>query len=161
VKIYIESTIPSYLVARAARDLLQAARQQLTGEWWRVHRPLHENFVSQVVVEEIRRGDPEFSARRLAAIQDLEMLPNSDEALEFAEGILRKGILPSHADSDALHIAFATVSRMDILLSWNLRHITNVFIQKRLREFARSSPYSLPHICTPEGFDEYEEINQR
>lgn len=161
MKIYIESTIPSYLVARPARDLLQAARQQLTAEWWRVHRPLHENFVSQVVLEEIRRGDPEFSAKRISAIDEIELLPSSQETLEFAAGILRKGILPAKAESDALHIAFATVARMDILLSWNLRHITNVFIQKRLRDFVRAGPFQLPHICTPEGFDDYQEIHQR
>ena len=38
MRIYIESTIPSYVVARPARDLLQAARQQLTRDWWDLQR---------------------------------------------------------------------------------------------------------------------------
>lgn len=42
MRIYIESTIPSYVVARPARDLLQAARQQLTRDWWDFQREQHE-----------------------------------------------------------------------------------------------------------------------
>ncbi len=38
MRIYIGSTIPSYVVARPARDLLQAARQQLTKDWWDLKR---------------------------------------------------------------------------------------------------------------------------
>jgi len=48
VRIYIESTIPSYVVARPARDLLQAARQQLTKDWWDTKRENHDLFISQL-----------------------------------------------------------------------------------------------------------------
>ena len=55
MRIYVESTIPSYVVARPARDLLQAARQQLTRDWWDLKREQHELFTSQVVLDEITR----------------------------------------------------------------------------------------------------------
>ncbi len=59
MRIYIESTIPSYVVARPARDLLQAARQQLTRDWWDLKRDQHDLFASQVVLDEIASGDAE------------------------------------------------------------------------------------------------------
>ena len=52
MRIYIESTIPSYVVARPARDLLQAARQQMTKDWWDLKRHNHELFTSQIVLDE-------------------------------------------------------------------------------------------------------------
>ena len=51
MRIYIGSTIPSYVVARPARDLLQAARQQLTCDWWDLKREQQELFTSQVVLD--------------------------------------------------------------------------------------------------------------
>ena len=53
MRVYIESTIPSYVVARPARDLLQAARQQLAKDWWEFEREKHELFTSQLVLDEI------------------------------------------------------------------------------------------------------------
>ena len=64
MKIYIETTIPSFLVSRPARDLLQAARQQLTHDWWNLRRQQHELFSSQVCLDEAAQGDAEMSARR-------------------------------------------------------------------------------------------------
>ena len=55
----------------------------------------------------------------------------------------------SDADRDAAHIALATVHRMDVLLSWNCRHIANPAIQLRLRRLAERSGWALPAICTP------------
>ena len=63
MRIYIESTIPSYVVARPARDLLQAARQQLTRDWWDLQREKHELFTSQIVLDEIAAGERDMARR--------------------------------------------------------------------------------------------------
>jgi len=47
----VETTIPSYLVARPARDVVQMARQQITREWWECCRGDHELFTSQIVLD--------------------------------------------------------------------------------------------------------------
>ena len=65
MRIYIESTIPSYVVARTARNLLQAARQQLTHDWWDWQREKHELFTSQIVLDEISAGERAMAERRL------------------------------------------------------------------------------------------------
>jgi hypothetical protein len=65
MRIHIETTIPSFLVSRSARDLLQAARQQLTQDWWNGRRQEHDLFTSQVCLDEAAQGDAEMSSRRL------------------------------------------------------------------------------------------------
>lgn len=150
MRIYIESTIPSYVVARPARDLLQAARQQLTRDWWELKREKHELFTSQVVLDEIAFGEKEMARLRLELLQTVPLLQGADDVKEFARKILSSGLLPATADRDAVHIALASTYEMDILLSWNCRHIANAAIQARLRKLADAAGFTLPEICTPE-----------
>ncbi|MCX7047137.1 MAG: type II toxin-antitoxin system VapC family toxin [Candidatus Sumerlaeota bacterium] len=150
MRIYIESTIPSYIVARPARDLLQAARQQITRDWWDLRRERHELFASQVVLDEIAAGEPDVARRRLDLMAGVNVLDLTPAAEALAERILQSGLLPASADGDAAHIAIATVHRMDVLLTWNCRHIANAAIVGRLRRLVDAEGFSLPEIYTPE-----------
>ena len=152
MRIYIESTIPSYLVARPARDLIQAARQQLTKDWWEFKRAAHELFTSQVVLDEIAVGEPAMARLRLESLQTVPLLPVTEEAKDLARKILDSGLLPTTADRDAVHIALASAYNLDILLSWNCRHIANAAIQARLRRLVGANGFELPVICTQEEF---------
>ena len=150
MRIYIESTIPSYVVARPARDLLQAARQQTSKDWWELKRHQHELFTSQIVLDEISSGEKEMAKLRLETLAGIPVLQANDEAEKLTLQILGSGLLPAAADRDAGHIALATVYEMDILLSWNCRHIANASIQARLRKLAEKSGLTLPVLCTPD-----------
>ncbi len=150
MRIYIESTIPSYVVARPARDLLQAARQQLTRDWWELKRGQHELFTSQVVLDEIGSGEIAMAEQRLRLVIDVVLLDLTEDANALTKRILASGLLPPHADRDAAHIALATAHRLDMLLTWNCRHIANAVIGARLRRLAESAGFDLPVICTPE-----------
>ena len=150
MRIYIESTIPSYVVARPARDLLQAARQQLTRDWWEFKRNKHELFTSQVVLDEIAGGEPAMAQQRLAVMAGIALLSSIDEVETLTQRILDSGLLPPDADRDAAHIAFAIAHEMDILLSWNCRHIANAAIQSRLRHLVEDFGLTLPVLCTLE-----------
>jgi hypothetical protein len=150
MRIYIESTIPSYVVARPARDLLQAARQQLTRDWWEWKRSEHELFTSQIVLDEISSGERAMSEERLRLVSDVVLLDLTEDARALTKTVIISGLLPAHADRDAAHIALATVHRMDMLLTWNCRHIANAAIGARLRKLAESAGFELPVICTPE-----------
>ena len=152
MRIYIESTIPSYLVARPARDLLQAARQQLAHDWWDFQREKHELFISQVVLDEITAGEAAMARQRLKVLRGVPLLEPSAPANALGREILHSGLLPASADGDAAHIALATIHEMDILLTWNCRHIANVAIQQRLRRLAEQNGYTLPSLATPEEF---------
>ena len=150
MRIYLESTIPSYVVARPARDLLQAARQQLTRDWWDSQRAKHELFTSQVVLDEITFGEKAMAQLRLETLQAVPLLQVTDEVKELARKIQTSGLLPVTSDRDATHIALASFYEMDILLSWNCRHIANAAIQTRLRHLVEVAGFTLPVICTPE-----------
>jgi len=152
MRIYIESTIPSYVVARPARDLLQAARQQLTRDWWDLQREKHELFTSQVVLDEIADGERAMAARRLELMAGLPLLISTPDVEALAADVLQSGLLPATADGDAAHIALATAYGMDILLTWNCRHIANAAIVGRLRKLVAKQGYTLPEIYTPEEF---------
>ncbi|MCI0533816.1 MAG: type II toxin-antitoxin system VapC family toxin [Verrucomicrobiales bacterium] len=156
MRIYVESTIPSYVVARPARDLLQAARQHLARDWWDLKREQHELFTSQVVLDEIASGDVEMARQRMDLMAKIKLLDLTDDAKALTKDILGSGVLPADADRDAAHIALATVHEMDILLSWNCRHIANAFIQAKLRKLADAAGFTLPVICTPEELLENE-----
>ena len=150
MRIYIESTIPSYVVARPARDLLQAARQQLTKDWWDLKRATHELFTSQVVLDEITSGEAAMARQRLTVMAGITLLRSTDEAETLTQRILDSGLLPPDADRDAAHNALATCHEMAILLSWNCRYIGNAAIQSRLRRLAEKSGFALPVLCTPD-----------
>jgi hypothetical protein len=150
MRIFVETTIPSYLVARPARDVVQMARQQMTRNWWDHWRGAHELFTSQIVLDEAGAGDAALAAVRLELLAPLALLEVSDSVLSLARKILDSGILPPDADRDAAHVATATIHRLDALLSLNFRHLVNVSIQSRLRRLASREGYELPAICTPE-----------
>src|SRR5256885_3696990 len=100
MRIYIETTIPSYYVARPARDLLQAARQQLTRDWWDLQREEHELFTSQVVLDEIAFGEKEMAEHRQQVVKGIPLLQVSEEVKELAGNVLTSGLLPITADRD-------------------------------------------------------------
>ncbi len=150
MRIFVETTIPSYLVARPTRDVVQMARQQTTRDWWEHCRGAHELFTSQIVLDEAGAGDAVLARSRLELLAPLTLLDISEPVLVFARQIVECGLLPPDADRDAAHIATATIHGLDALLSLNYRHLVNVSIQRRLRRLALREGYDLPAICTPE-----------
>ncbi len=88
--------------------------------------------------------------QRLDLVAQLKLLDLTDEANALTKESFGSGLLPADADRDAAHIALATVHKMDILRTWNCRHIANAFIRERLRQLIGASGYSTPTICTPE-----------
>ena len=149
-RIYIETTIPSYLTARPSRDIVQAARQQLTREWWDVERRNYDLCISQIVLDEAAAGDTEAAQRRMAVIDTLPLLDLTFEVDGLAETIMQSGLLPASASRDAVHIAVTAIHQVHFLLTWNCRHIANATIFRDLQHIIMSAGYDVPVICTPE-----------
>jgi len=150
--IFIETTIPSYYVARPSRDIVQAARQQMTIEWWSLHRERFDLFSSQAVISEASRGDSEMARARLELMADVPLLDLDDPVGKVAQRLLDDAIVPEKASEDAIHISCAAVHGVDYLLTWNCRHIANPRIRRRIREALESLGVAMPVICTPEEF---------
>jgi PIN domain len=148
-RVYIETTVPSYLAAWASRDLVRAAHQQITREWWS-HRDTFELYSSRLVVEECEAGDAQAAADRLATLAGISLLEPTPDAAALAEALMRGVPLPERAAADALHIAIAAVHGVDYLLTWNCTHIANVTLRPRIEAVCRAAGYEPPLICTPE-----------
>ena len=149
-KVYLESSVISYLAARPSRDLLATAHQQVTREWWERSRSRFDLYVSVEVLNEIRRGDPSAAERRQRYVESLPVLEADDPARALAAEILRASALPPKAAADAAHIALATVNGMDFLLTWNCTHIANGIVQRAISRLSRDMGFEPPTIVTPE-----------
>ena len=148
-RVYIETTIISYLTAWRSPQLVMAAHQETTRQWWDEERQHFRLFVSEVVIQEASAGAAEAVQRRLDAIKGIPELKITDEVRDLAKALIDKGQLPHKVSVDALHIATATVNGMDYLLTWNCRHIANATLQTSMRTICEDAGYILPILCTP------------
>lgn len=148
-RVYIETTVVSYLTALPTRDLVRAAHQQLTVEWW-AGRDGFELFISDAVLAEARAGDPTAAARRLAALAGVPVLAATDDALALARALLTAAAMPPKAAIDATHVAVAAINGLDFLLTWNCAHIANAVMRPRIERVCREAGFEPPTICTPE-----------
>jgi len=148
-KLYLESTIPSYHVARPSKNLVLAAHQIVTRDWWMRRLSDFEVYISDVVLDEIALGEPAMAKKRLALVRPFPLLAATDESRQLARALIESGPLPAKAVRDAAHIAFASVHGMDFLLTWNCRHIHNAMISRRLSGVCAALGFTLPVLCTP------------
>jgi len=148
-KVYLETSVISYLTARPSKTILGAAHQQITLAWWEL-RYRYELLISESVMRECAAGDPIAAQKRLAVLADLPLLLIDELALSIASELVQNKIVPAKAAEDALHIAVATVYGVDYLLTWNCRHIANPEMQREISGFLEQKGLYLPFICTPE-----------
>jgi predicted nucleic acid-binding protein len=107
------------LTARPSRDLIVAACQQATQEWWARQAGRFDLYASVLVVQEAGKGARSEARKRIAILEPIPLLDLNEDALKLAERFVRRKVLPAKAGDDALHIAVATVHDMDYLLTWN------------------------------------------
>ncbi len=149
-RVYIETTIPSYLTAWQSPQLVMAANQQVTREWWESRREDFELYCSELVIREASAGDADAAVRRLAVLQGIPLLEGSPLADSLARTLVSAVSLPAKAASDALHIAISATNGMDYLLTWNCSHIANAALRGRIADVCQSFGLRCPVICTPQ-----------
>ena len=148
--VYIESSIIGYLTARPSRDLVKAARQAITNDWWNVWRSDFDVFVSQSVLNEISQGDAVAAEKRLAAVSGIKILSTNLLAEQLALDLIKYGLVPHGSAEDALHIAVAAANGITFLLTWNFKHINNAATKGRITKFIESRGYVSPMLCSPD-----------
>ncbi len=149
-RIYIETTVVSYLTAKQSRDIMIAGHQDATRQLWPELSAKYETYVSALVFTEAKRGDIDQAQLRLAAIKPFPMLDIDDEARSLAEKIINKRAVPTEYPEDALHIAVAAVNGIEVIVTWNFAHLNNPFTRKRVRQVVENEGYECPEICSPE-----------
>lgn len=149
--VYIETTIVSYLTAWSSRDLVRAAHQQITREWWREQRLQFDLVASELVMRESSAGDATAAAERLEALKELRLLSISDAATEIAAHLIARGALPAKAAADALHVGLAAANGIEYLLTWNCTHLANATMRHTITSACVDRGFRPPTICTPES----------
>jgi len=149
-KVYLETTIASYLTAWPSRDLVMAANQEITREWWANRKGAFDLFISQTVIKEASAGDPDAAQRRLEFLKPFPRLDITEEVEALAEKLIADVPLPPKAQADALHIAVSAVNNMNYLLTWNCTHIANATLRSRIEAVCRAAGYEPPVVCTPQ-----------
>ena len=136
--VYIETSVVSYFTSRPSRDLIIAARQEITREKWSEILTVFEPYISALVIQEAEQGDAEAAHKRIDAISNLPVLSISDEAEHLASLLIKSGPIPDEYPEDALHIAIATVNGIDYLL------------KTKIMSIVEARGYQCPIICSPE-----------
>jgi predicted nucleic acid-binding protein len=143
--LYLEtSVIGAYL------DNGEPFRRDLTIRWWEHEMPQYRAVISPLVARELERvPEPHRTgyARLIAPLEELEL---TDEAAILAEGYVERAIFHRKYLADALHVAIASLHKIDFLVTWNFGHLANVRRQARIRLFNTTAGFFVPQIVTPE-----------
>lgn len=149
IKVYIESSAISYLTSRPTEDLIRKAKQFLTRSWWDL-RDRFDMYVSETVLEEITEGDPAAAELRMAVVKDISILGYNEQVESLAQSLLRTGAVPANSEADAYHIAYAAVYGMEILLTWNQKHIATDARRRHIEIVIIDNRQRVPRLLTPE-----------
>ncbi|MYC68129.1 MAG: type II toxin-antitoxin system VapC family toxin [Acidobacteriia bacterium] len=147
--VYLETSVVSYLTGRPSQDVVTAAYQEITQEWWSRAPDRFSLVTSKLVVTEAVSGDSDAARARLAALETIPLVEVTVEAIELDRELVDRGAVPPGAADDAAHIATAAAHGLDYLVTWNFRHIANATMRPRIEDVCRSSGYEPPVICTP------------
>ena len=148
-KVYIETSVISYLTARPSNDLRAMANQTATHEWWETQRSKYDLVISEFVFAEASLGHPEAAERRLAVVENVMKLQSTGEVETLGKTLINQGALPKKAEIDAYHVAVAAVNGIEYLLTWNCTHIANAHTRPKIESICKASGYEPPIICTP------------
>ena len=153
-RVYIETSVISYLTARPSNDFRAMSNQNVTLEWWELERLKFELVISEFVIAEASLGHPEAAQRRLAALAGLVELQATQAVKALGRELVTRNALPAVAEIDALHVAIAAVNGIEYLLTWNCTHIANAHTRPKIEATCRALGFEPPIICTPQELTE-------
>jgi hypothetical protein len=149
-KVYVETSVIGYLTSWPSGDLIVAARQKITRDWWRDAPARYELMVSERVVVEASAGDAQAAKDRLDTIQALPRLAVTTQADNLAKALVAQGVVPAKYPEDALQVALASVNAIEYLVTWNFKHIANAELRQKIGEICAAAGYAVSIICSPE-----------
>ena len=150
-KIYIETSVVSYLTARMSKDILVAGHQAATRDFWDT-LDTYDTYISDIVIQEASKGDKQQAEMRLAALAGLPMLSVDPAVKTLAKAMVGGRAIPAEFAEDALHIAVAARHGIDAIVTWNFKHINNPFTRMMVRQIVENNGFACPEICSPDEF---------
>jgi hypothetical protein len=153
IRIYLDTSVINFLFADDAPEARMTTNELFENY---IKPGVYDAYISPIVIDEINRT-PDVEKRRmlLKAIRDydvkvLDIEAYREEIEKLAVSYIDHGVIPRKKLEDALHVAISTVEEMDALISWNYKHLANIFKERRIISVNLSEGYirSLK-ICTP------------
>ena len=148
-RVYIDATIPSYLVAEKSNTPIIAERQKITCKFWNDNR--FEFILSDFVIDEIEDGNKAQAAKRLQAVNGLPRLLVEELDRALAKQLVNHNAIPEKAFIDAVHVAVAARNAIPYLATWNFTHLANPYTRPKIERVCRNAGYSPPCIDSPEA----------
>ncbi len=148
-KVYIETTIPSYLTGKLSRDIVIAAQQQVTREWWEDSQSKYSLYISEAVLDECQYGDTEAARKRTDIVKQLPILRITDEVVHLAGCYFKILGIPEKSILDTIHLAVAVAYELDYLLTWNCKHLAHGEIRSKVHKYNMLNGLFEPMIVTP------------
>ena len=153
LKVYLETSFVNYLTGRQTSNVKIASEQAYTRQWWETEKNRCDVFVSGYTINESEDGGPEYVKRRMDAIKGIPVLPDEqDRVVHLARKLLAGHAIPEGEVTDAMHIASAAVAGMDVLLTWNCKHLANPHTLPKTRSIVTAEGYVCPAVMTPKTF---------
>lgn len=150
-RIYIETSVVSYLTARPSKHIVVAGHQAATHDFWD-QLPDQNVCISELVLREAAKGDASAAAERLAALAGFQKLEIDAACNALAKALIADGAVPAKYPDDALHIAIAAVHAVHVIVTWNFKHINNPATRSKIRRSVESHGYICPELCSPDEF---------
>lgn len=147
--VYVETSVVSYLTARPSRDVVVAAYQQVTREWWRNAPDRFDLVASDLVVAEAGMDDRDAARARLAVLESVTLLEATGDAADLTLALIDSESVPRNAADDAAHIAIAVTNQVGFLVTWNFRHIANAALRSRIERVCRQAGYTPRSFARP------------
>lgn len=147
-RVFIETTIPSYYFeTRTDRRSLDWREQ--TRLWWNLYRKDYETVTSEFVVVEFLRAPEAKSAQAARFFEPIEILAVPRRLEDVIAYYIKQKLMPEDAAGDAAHLAMASLHSVDIILTWNCRHLANANKIPHLRAINTRLGLPTPIIATP------------
>ena len=150
--VYLETSYLSYATGNSSSDPRTQFRMQVSRTWWERQSERYALYVSETVLDECRRGDPQQAQRRSELLTRTTSLRLTEGVQALSDLLQEQSIVPVNAANDALHIAFAAFYQCVYLLTWNFKHILNARQLPKVNRLLQEQGYVPPLICTPETF---------
>lgn len=147
LKLYFDTSIFNFAIADDVPNEKRVTLRLLD----EVKRGKHEVFISEVVIREINRAPHEKAIRLRDLVNELnpEELSVDKNSQALAKRYIEQGVIPAKYEDDALHIAVASVSDLDVIVSWNFAHIVKVKTKREVTGINALMGYKEIEIYSP------------
>ena len=150
-RVYVETSVISYLAARPSRDVGTLYKQQITQDFWRT-RSKCELFASDAVIREASAGNKSQANARLDFLRMAQLVQTTDIVQHTALALIADKAIPVGSEEDALHVALCAHYQMNYLLTWNCKHIANPVMQERINASLLRQGLNPAYLITPEVY---------